>query len=84
MARLAKKYEPADILDELARLYELWAKERGKMSKKYRHRVWKELDIDTTPMGTSGQKSISALYGVSFTFLWSTRASKFLGDHNGQ
>jgi hypothetical protein len=47
IARLAKKYAPADILDGLANIYERWAKERCKLSKKFKKRVWKEQSLDS-------------------------------------
>ena len=47
LVRLAKKHHPADLLDELAKVYEKWAKERGRLSKKFRNRVWKDASHDS-------------------------------------
>lgn len=47
LERIAKKHRPADILDELAKLYEKWATERGKLSKRYHKKFWKEAAFDS-------------------------------------
>jgi hypothetical protein len=44
---LVEKFGPAEVADAAGHSCERLAKERGKFSKKYRHRVWKDASHDS-------------------------------------